>query len=190
MTRPLSDDLRRRVVTAVDDGMSRRGAARRFGIAPSTAIKWGSGVASDGQLSAQSARRRQALAADRGASCDGSGAGRRDPGHDPGGDRGSSGERARGAGLPEHGVALLPPPRASPSKKRLTPASSNDLTCCAAGGPGSRPSPASTPISSSSSTRPAPPPRWHDAAVGLRADIGAGRRSPTGTGRPPPSSAP
>ena len=40
MTRPLSDDLRRRVVTAVDDGMPRRGAAKRFGIAPSTAIKW------------------------------------------------------------------------------------------------------------------------------------------------------
>ena len=40
MTRPLSDDLRRRVVAAVDDGMSRREAARRFGIAPSTAIKW------------------------------------------------------------------------------------------------------------------------------------------------------
>ena len=40
MTRPLPDDLRRRVVTAVDDGMSRRGAARRFGTALSTAIKW------------------------------------------------------------------------------------------------------------------------------------------------------
>ena len=41
MTRPLSNDLRRRVVTAVvDGGMSRRGAAKRFGIAPSTAIKW------------------------------------------------------------------------------------------------------------------------------------------------------
>ena len=40
MTRPLSDDLRRRVVTAVDDGMSRRGAGKRVGIAPSTAIKW------------------------------------------------------------------------------------------------------------------------------------------------------
>ena len=40
MTRPLSDDLRRRVVAAVDDGMSRRGAVKRFGIAPSTAIKW------------------------------------------------------------------------------------------------------------------------------------------------------
>ena len=41
MTRPLSNDLRRRVVTAVvEGGMSRRGAAKRFGIAPSTAIKW------------------------------------------------------------------------------------------------------------------------------------------------------
>ncbi|MDE0391391.1 MAG: transposase [Rhodospirillales bacterium] len=41
MTRPLSNDLRRRVVRAVvDGGMSRRGAAKRFGIAPSTAIKW------------------------------------------------------------------------------------------------------------------------------------------------------
>ena len=41
MTRTLSIDLRRRVVAAVmEDGMSRRGAAKRFGIAPSTAIKW------------------------------------------------------------------------------------------------------------------------------------------------------
>ena len=41
MTRPLSNDLRCRVVTAVvEGGMTRRGAAKRFGIAPSTAIKW------------------------------------------------------------------------------------------------------------------------------------------------------
>ena len=41
MTRPLSNDLRHWVVTAVvDGGMARRCAARRFGIAPSTAIKW------------------------------------------------------------------------------------------------------------------------------------------------------
>ena len=41
MAQALSNDLRRRVVTAVvDGGMSRRGAAPRFGIAPSTAIKW------------------------------------------------------------------------------------------------------------------------------------------------------
>jgi transposase len=40
MTKPLSDDLRQRVVGAVDGGATRRGAAERFGIAPSTAIKW------------------------------------------------------------------------------------------------------------------------------------------------------
>ena len=40
MARALSEDLRRRVVAAVvEDGMSRRVAAQRFGIAPSTAIK-------------------------------------------------------------------------------------------------------------------------------------------------------
>lgn len=33
-------DLRRRVVEAIDDGMSARGAARRFSIGASTAINW------------------------------------------------------------------------------------------------------------------------------------------------------
>ena len=40
MTQPLSIDLRERLISAVDGGMSRRGAAERFGIAASTAIKW------------------------------------------------------------------------------------------------------------------------------------------------------
>jgi transposase len=40
MTRPLSEDLRRRVIAAVNGGLSCRTAARRFGIAASTAIKW------------------------------------------------------------------------------------------------------------------------------------------------------
>ena len=41
MARALSNDLRRRVVAAVvEGGMSRRGAAKQFGVAPSTAIKW------------------------------------------------------------------------------------------------------------------------------------------------------
>ncbi len=35
-----SGDLRRRVVAAVEDGISCRCAAARFGVAPSTAIKW------------------------------------------------------------------------------------------------------------------------------------------------------
>ncbi len=40
MTRPLSTDIRTRLVSAVEGGMTRRSAARRFGIAASTAIKW------------------------------------------------------------------------------------------------------------------------------------------------------
>lgn len=40
MGQPLSMDLRARVVAAVDAGMSCRSAAARFGVAPSTAIRW------------------------------------------------------------------------------------------------------------------------------------------------------
>ncbi|MGF6313407.1 transposase [Bradyrhizobium sp. i1.8.4] len=40
MAKPLSPDLRLRIVRAVEDeGMSCRGAAGRFGVAPSTAIE-------------------------------------------------------------------------------------------------------------------------------------------------------
>ena len=40
MTQPLSIDIRERLISAVNGGMSRRSAAERFGIAASTAIKW------------------------------------------------------------------------------------------------------------------------------------------------------
>jgi transposase len=40
MAQSLSMDLRSRLLEAVDDGMSCRGAAARFGVAPSTAIRW------------------------------------------------------------------------------------------------------------------------------------------------------
>jgi transposase-like protein len=40
MTKPLSTDLRERLVSVVGGGMSRRSAAKRFGVAASTAIKW------------------------------------------------------------------------------------------------------------------------------------------------------
>jgi transposase len=40
MTKPLSQDLRVRVVDAVEGGMSQSAAAGRFGIAPSAAVKW------------------------------------------------------------------------------------------------------------------------------------------------------
>ena len=40
MGQPLSMDLRSRLSAAIDDGMSCRAAAARFGVAPSTAIRW------------------------------------------------------------------------------------------------------------------------------------------------------
>jgi len=40
MGQPLSMDLRSRVLAAIDDGMSCRAAAARFGVAAATAIRW------------------------------------------------------------------------------------------------------------------------------------------------------
>ena len=40
MTAPLSNDLRERVVGAITAGESCRSAARRFGVAVSSAVKW------------------------------------------------------------------------------------------------------------------------------------------------------
>ncbi len=40
MVQSLSMDLRSRLLAAVDDGMSSRGAAVRFGVAQSTANRW------------------------------------------------------------------------------------------------------------------------------------------------------
>lgn len=40
MAKPLSDDLRSRVIASVDGGMSCRAAAERFGVSISSAIRW------------------------------------------------------------------------------------------------------------------------------------------------------
>jgi transposase len=40
MSKPLSNDLRQRVIEAVSKGASCHAAAARFGIVPSTAVKW------------------------------------------------------------------------------------------------------------------------------------------------------
>ena len=40
MTRPLSNDLRERVVCAIEAGESCRSVAARFGVAVSSAVKW------------------------------------------------------------------------------------------------------------------------------------------------------
>ncbi len=40
MTKALSQDLRERVVAAIEVGLSRRGAAARFGVSVASAIRW------------------------------------------------------------------------------------------------------------------------------------------------------
>jgi transposase len=40
MAKPLSEDLRSRLIAAVDGGMSRRAAAERFGVAAASAVRW------------------------------------------------------------------------------------------------------------------------------------------------------
>ena len=40
MTRPLSIDLRKRLIDAVEGGMSRRAGAERFGVGEARAIRW------------------------------------------------------------------------------------------------------------------------------------------------------
>lgn len=40
MTKSLSEDLRSRVIAAVDGGLSRRAAAARFGVGVASAIRW------------------------------------------------------------------------------------------------------------------------------------------------------
>lgn len=40
MAKPLSEDLRGRLVAAVEAGLSRRAAAERFGVAAASAVRW------------------------------------------------------------------------------------------------------------------------------------------------------
>ena len=53
MASPLSMDLRLRVVRAVEEGMTRRGAAARFGVAIRTAVRWVAEYRSSGSLAPQ-----------------------------------------------------------------------------------------------------------------------------------------
>jgi transposase len=53
MAKTLSEDLRSRLIMAVDGGMSRRGAAERFGVAASTAVRWVSEWRSTGTMRAK-----------------------------------------------------------------------------------------------------------------------------------------
>jgi transposase len=50
MVRPFGFELRRRVVDAIDEGMSARAPAARFSLAPSSAIKWHQQWRAEGSL--------------------------------------------------------------------------------------------------------------------------------------------
>lgn len=67
MVRPYSMDLRERLVAAVEAGESRRSAARRFGVSPSTAVKLLQRVCQTGSAAPDKigGRRRPALEAHR-----------------------------------------------------------------------------------------------------------------------------
>ena len=47
----LSDDLRERVVAVVDEGMSRNGAAKRFGVRIASAVRWVARFKATGEFS-------------------------------------------------------------------------------------------------------------------------------------------
>ena len=67
MARSLSVDLRRRVVGAIEGGLSCRAAAERFGVSASSAIRWRAMERREGDLAAQAPGRRPPFATDRGA---------------------------------------------------------------------------------------------------------------------------
>jgi len=53
MAKPLSEDLRVRIVWAVDSGMSRRAAAERFGVSASSAVRFVKEWAGSGSVAAK-----------------------------------------------------------------------------------------------------------------------------------------
>ena len=53
MGKPLSIDLRSRLVAAVAGGLSRRSAAERFGVSAASAVRWVQAVATAGSVQAK-----------------------------------------------------------------------------------------------------------------------------------------
>ncbi len=53
MGKPLSLDLRSRLVSAVPNGMSRRGAAERFSVSVASAVRWAAAVSTTGSVEAK-----------------------------------------------------------------------------------------------------------------------------------------
>ena len=182
MGKPLSVDLRSRLVAAVAGGLSRRAAGERFGVSAASAIRWVHASNTTGTLEAKP----------------------------QGGDMRSHQIEVFGPVIlaaieaqkdislveltrlllaawrlvrGEHGVALPRPPRHDAQKKRRTQPSRNGPTSQPGARPGSQPSLTSIPRAWSSSTRPVRRPGWPDCAAAPCEASAAGRPSRTATGR-------
>jgi transposase len=187
MTRALSDDLRSRLLGAVDGGLSCNAAAERFGIAVSTAVRWVKAWRAEGRATALP----------------------------QGGDlRSHRIEAYRCVILAvvdaevditlveladrlrrQHGASFAPSTvwrfldrHGLTFKKRRTPASRTGPTSPPGDKPGSTRSLTSIQQIWCSSTRPEPRPRWPGCEGVRHAASAAGRRSRTDIGKRPPSS--
>src|SRR5947209_8962984 len=99
MPAPLSRDLRERIVEAVEGGSSMRGAAARFAVSPSSAIKLMARVHRTGSVApARYGGHRQPLLAPHEGRA--AGAGRRAAGYHAGRDPGRAAAAARHYGVP------------------------------------------------------------------------------------------
>ena len=181
MTKPLSSDLRERLIESVAAGMSRRAAADRG--------EMGAPVARYGQQGTTAPGRRQALRSDR-SPCQGDPwAGRRDARRHAVGDCQPSGAWARRAVCTKRGLALPRSPRHDVQKKRRTPASRSARTSPRKDKPGAPRRQSLIRSVLSSSTRPVHRPRWPGSAGGHCAAPAAWVRSRTVIGRRRHSSA-
>ena len=119
MSKALSQDLRTRVLAAVDAGSSCRGAAARFGVSAASAIRWAARRRAQGRPP-QGSGRRSPVGADRGVSRLHSGPLPGEDGYHAHRDQGGAGGAGR-RGRPDHGLALLRAAGADVQKRMARP---------------------------------------------------------------------
>ena len=179
MTRPLSDDLRERVVAAVLSGESRRSAAKRFGISVSAAVKLlqrhrATGSVAPGKMGGH---RKRVLEPHR-AFIE---ARLRETPHLT--LHGLKDElAARGQGFPQRSVAVPAPRGPELQKKRCSRLSRHAPILLAGASDGDPGRPASIPNAWSSSTRRGSRPTWLRCAAGDRRASGCAAWLHTATG--------